>query len=112
MPRTWLFPGLLLAAFAVVSLAQQAPDEPSDQQRIVQLEKQFGEMQRMLAGDGTLEMTPAALELRLARIEVRLDRLEQQGLRPSGSALGPDRMLDGRLRTLENAVMRLQQQQR
>jgi len=89
MTRTWLFPGLLLAAFAAVSLAQQAADAPADQERIVQLEVQVGEIQRTLAGpagDGTVGMTPAALELRLARIEMRLDHLEQQGIHSSGSA--------------------------
>lgn len=114
MSRTWLVPGLLLAVFAVLSLAQQAGDEPTDQERIVQLEKQVGDMQRTLvalSGDGTVGMTPAALELRLARIETRLDRMEQQVIRSSGSAgVSSDRMMESRLRTLENAVMRLQQQ--
>jgi hypothetical protein len=114
MPRTWLFPGLLLAVFAVIALAQQAADELTDQERIVQLEEQMTEMQRALvtlAGDGAVEMTPAALETRLARIEMRLGRLEQQAIRFSGSAdAASGRMMDSRLRALENAVMRLQQQ--
>lgn len=113
MPRSWLVPGLLLAAFAVLSLAQQAGVEPSDQERLVQLEKQMADVQRTLvalSGDGTVGMTPAMLETRLSRIELRLDRLEQQVIRSSGPAASADRMLDSRLRTLENAVMRLQQQ--
>jgi hypothetical protein len=114
MPRTWLLPVLLLAVFVAVSLAQQAAVAPTDQERIVQLEKQVGEMRRLLAGltdDGTVEMTPAALELRLARIEARLDRLDQQIIRSSSSAgVSSDRMMESRLRTLEYAVMRLQQQ--
>lgn len=114
MPRTWLFAGLLLAAFAVVALAQQAADEPTDHERIVQLEERMTEMQRALvtlAGDGTVEMPPATLETRLARIEMRLDRLEQQAIRFSGSAdASSGRMMDSRLRSLEDAVMRLQQQ--
>lgn len=107
MPRTWLFPGLLLAVFAAASLAQQAADAPSEQERLVHLDEQVRDMQRTLAalaGDGTLEA-------RFARIEMRLDRLEQQVLRSSSSAgVSSDRMMEGRLRTLENAVMRLQQQ--
>jgi hypothetical protein len=114
MPRTWLFPGLLLVAFAVISLAQQAGGEPTDQERIVQLEKQVNDLQRALAslnGDGTVEMTPVTLEMRLARIEMRLDRLDQQAIRSSGGAdASSGRMMDSRLRSLENAVMRLQQQ--
>ena len=113
MPRTWLFPGLLLAVFAAVSLAQQAADVPIDQERIVLLEQQVGDMQQTVAGlggDGTVGMTPAALELSLARIEMRLDRLEQQGIRSSGSAGRADRMMDSRPCNLENAVMRRQQQ--
>lgn len=114
MPRSWLFPGLLLVAFAVASLGQQAADEPTDQERIVQLEKQVTDIQRALVrltGDGTVEMTPAMLEARLARIEIRLDRLEQQAVRSSSAAgTASDRMMDSRLRTLESAVMRLQQQ--
>jgi hypothetical protein len=113
MPRSWLFPGLLLAGFAVLSLAQQGGDEPTDLERIVQLEKQVGAMQRTfvaLTGDGTVEMTSAVLEIRLARIEMRLDRLEQQSIRSGPAGASSDRMMDGRLRTLESAVMRLQQQ--
>ena len=114
MPRSWLFPGLLLLAFAVASSGQQAADAPTDQERIVQLEKQVTDMQRALVGltgDGTVEMTPAVLEARLARIETRLDRLEQQAIRSSGAVgTSSDRMMDSRIRTLENAVMRLQQQ--
>ena len=114
MPRSWLFPGVLLAAFAVISLAQQAGDELSDKERLVQLEKQVNGIERMLAGltgDGTVEMTPALLESRLARIEIRLDRIEPLVIRSSGPAgASADRMTDGRLRALENAVMRLQQQ--
>ena len=102
-----MFPGLLAAAFAVLSLAQQAPDPPSEHERLAQLEKQASEMQRtlvLLAGDG-------AIETRLARIEIRLDRLEQQSIRSSSSGgVSSDRMMESRLRTLENAVMRLQQQ--
>lgn len=102
-----VFSGLLLAVFAAASLAQQAADAPSEQERLVQLEEQVNEMQRTLAGlagDGTLEM-------RLDRIEMRLDRLEQQVIRSSSSAgVSSDRMMESRLRTLENAVMRLQQQ--
>ena len=102
-----------MAAFAVIALAQQAKDEPTDHERIVQLEKRLDDVQRLLAGisdDGAVGMTPAALELRLARIEMRLDRLEQLGVRSSGLANGSDRMMDSRLRNLEYAVMRLQQQ--
>ena len=113
MPRTWLFAGLLLAAFAVIALAQQAKDEPTDHERIVQLETRLDDIQRLLGGitnDGTVGMTRAALELRLARVEVRLDRLEQLGSRSSAAAGGSDRMTDSRLRNLEYAVMRLQQQ--
>lgn len=105
--------GLLLAAFAAFSFAQQTTGEITDRERIAQLEKQFGEMQRMLGaftGNGALETTPATLEMRLARIEMRLDRLEQQVVRSSSSAgVSPDRMMESRLRTLENAVMRPQQ---
>ncbi len=113
MRRTWLFLGLLLAAFAVIAAAQQAAEEPTDHERIVQLEKRLDDLQRLLAGltdDGTVGMTPAALELRLARIEMRLDRLEQLGARSSAASGGSDRMTDSRLRNLEYAVMRLQQQ--
>lgn len=114
MPRTWLLPGLLLAAFAVIALAQQADGERTDHERIVQLEERIAETERALvtlAGDGTVEMTPVTLENRLARIEMRLDRLEQQAIRFSGSAdASSGRMMDSRLRSLENAVMRLQQQ--
>ena len=115
MAKLWLFCGLLLAASSAVSLGQQAGEEElSDRERIVQLEKQLDEMQRALvalSGDRAVDMTPLSLETRLSRIELRLDRLEQQVLQasgPTGAASG--RMLDSRLRTLENAVMRLQQQ--
>jgi hypothetical protein len=104
----------LLLAFAVIALAQQAGVEPTDQERIVQLEKQVSDLQRALlslSGDGTVEMTPLTLETRLARIEMRLDRLDQQALRTSSSAgVSSERMMESRLRTLENAIMRLQQQ--
>jgi hypothetical protein len=113
MRRTWLLLGLLLVAFAVIAWAQQAKDERTDHERIVELETRLDDVQRLLGGisdDGTVGMTPAALELRLARIETRLDRLEQLGIRSSGLANGSDRMTDSRLRNLEYAVMRLQQQ--
>lgn len=113
MPRTWLLPGLLLAALAVIGFAQQNESELTDQERIVQLENQVSAMQRVLADDGVVEMTPALLNARLTRIEMRLDRLEQQAVRSSGGAdASAGRMMDSRLRSLENAVMRLQQQQR
>jgi hypothetical protein len=114
MPKIWLISGLLLAVFSVLSLAQQAGEEPSDQERLVQLEKQVNDMQRALialGGDGAVEMTPLSLETRLSRIELRLERLEQQVIQTSGSTGSTaGRMIDSRLRTLENAVMRLQQQ--
>jgi hypothetical protein len=115
MSRSWLLPGLLLTAFALISFAQQAAaPELTDHERIVQLEKRAKDVERVLAGvaaDGTIELTPTALEMRLRRIEARLDRLEQQAIRSSGPpGASSDRMIDGRLRSLENAVMRLQQQ--
>ena len=114
MRRSWLFPGLLLTALSVLSLGQQAEEKPSDQERLVQLEKHVVDIQRLLvalSGDGAVEVTPATLELRLSRIERRLERLEQKSI-GAASSLGPtsDRMMENRLRTLENAVMRLQQQ--
>ena len=109
MPRMWWIPLLLIVA--AVALAQQAADEPTDRERIAQLETQVSAMQRMLADDGVVEMTPALLNARLTRIEMRLDRLEQQAIRSSGGAdASAGRMMDSRLRSLENAVMRLQQQ--
>jgi hypothetical protein len=114
MPKTWLLPGILLLACVVLSRGQQPADQPSDHERIAQLELQVKDLQRAMValsgGDGAIQMAPAVLETRLSRLELRLDRLEQQAIRSSGPAgASSDRMIDGRIRALENAVMRLQQ---
>jgi len=107
--------GLVLAAAVVIwsaLWAQQPPQEPATvEQRLEGAEKKLALLEKALetSVEAPTRLPDGALETRLGRLESRVDRLESQSLRqpvgaPSG---GYDRMLEGRVRALEQQVARL-----
>lgn len=113
MTRPW--PVVLLAFLTFVAVQRgQQPDQPelTEAERLAQVESRLELVERAVsspAGDGSLEISPNVLEARLSRIEMRLDRVERQAARAGGVASATaDRVLEGRVRALESAILRLQ----
>jgi polyhydroxyalkanoate synthesis regulator phasin len=106
---------LAVAAGAVlwsVLWGQQPGEEPATvEDRLEQGEKRLALLEKALetSVDPPTRLPDAALESRLGRLESRVDRLEAQSLRqPAGSSsLSDNRMLESRVRALEQQVSRL-----
>jgi len=91
---------------------QQAQQEPATvEERLQAAEQRLAMLEKAL--DTSVEpptrLPEAALESRLGRLESRVDKLEAQSLRqPVGApSAGYDRMLESRVRMLEQQVARL-----
>jgi hypothetical protein len=102
------------AAVAVWSAlwAQQPQQEPASvEQRLEAAEQRLAllEKARDTSAESAARLPDAALETRLGRLESRVEKIEGQSLRqPVGAPSGSyDRMLESRVRMLEQQVARL-----
>jgi len=113
--KKWLRTALLVAAAVAiwsVLWGQQPQQEPATvEQRLETAEQRLALLEKALntSAESPTLLPDAARESRLNRLEGRVDRLEAQSLRqPVGApSAGFDRMLESRVRMLEQQIARL-----